>query len=504
MGANLDRRGFLAMSAGFAALGLGGAERQRPDVSPGEAKMRFGVLADVHIATPEQVPYFERALRKFDAWKADAVLACGDLADYGLAQQLQLVADTWFRVFPGGRGSDGRKVVNLLHYGDHDMSTRYIDREDAREQWPDAAARKAGLIVNGDRKAIWELCFREPWEQIALKEVKGYPFILYHFTSGEKGNEHGGGVPGLEEFLKSHAFDPEKPIFFSQHRIPRGTAYGARAEGTDNGTTTRLFSSYPNLVAFSGHAHKTGTCEKSIWQGAFTSIQVPSLRYVCTQSGRENGYSCRDRPPRPPVQTMRHPSSRDVHQGFFCTVCEHALVIRRWEFTHDAALGPDWIVPFDSFRLPAGERPFDYTVRGRGFPIPEFAPDAKVEVSLTKAKNRLNELRDMVAVSFPPAVQSADGLRADDYEITLEMDEIDVVKILSQHRVYSPRHTHPFQLDTEPVVCLVDAAEFPRDRRHLRILVRPCNVFGGKGRAIVLDPVDLTAAEEKVANEKEH
>ena len=123
--------------------------------------------------------------------------------------------------------------------------------------------------------------------------------------------------------------------------------------------------------------------------------------------------------------------------------------------------------------------------------MPEFAPDAKVTVSRTKAKNRLNELRDMIAVSFPPAVPTADGLRADDYEITLEMDEVDVVKILSQHRVYSSRLTHPTKLDTEPVVCLIDAAEFPTDRRHLRLQVRPYNIFGAKGRPIVLDPVEL-------------
>ena len=489
----MNRRGFLGMSAAFAAMGLSAGEKKQTKAELGAAKMRFGVLADVHITGPVQVPYFERALRKFEDWKVDAVLACGDLADYGLEQQLKMVADTWFKVFPNGKGSDGRPVANLLHYGDHDMSTWYVDRDEAKAQWPDDAVRKAGLIFNGDRKAIWERCFKEPWEPIALKTVKGYPFILYHFTRGEKGNESGNGVPGLEEFLKAHTFDPKKPIFFSQHRIPRGTACGPRAEGSDDGTTTRLFSNYPNLVAFSGHAHMSGTCEKSIWQGAFTSIQVPSLRYVCTQSGRENGYSCRDRPPRPPVQTMpQYPShTNNIHQGFLCTIYEHALVIRRWEFTHDAALGPDWVIPFDSFKLPAAERPFNFAVHARTLPVPSFAPDAQVTVAKTKAKNRLNQVRDMIAVSFPPAVPTADGQRPEDYEVTLEMDEIDVTKILSQHRVYSSRLTHPTVLDTEPVVCLIDAAEFPTDKRTLRILVRPCTVFGQKGEPIILPPEAL-------------
>ena len=493
---NIDRRGFLGLSTAFAAAGIGARELRESKFSLGAEKMRFGALADVHITGPEQGPYFERALRKFDEWKVDAVLACGDLADYGLEQQLQMVADTWFKVFPDGKGSDGRKVVNLMHYGDHDMSTWYVDKPEAKRQWPDADLRKASLIFSGDRKVIWERCFREKWEQIALKEVKGYPFILYHFTRGEEGNEHGNGVPGLEEFLKAHHFDSSKPVFFSQHRVPRGTACGPLINGQDDGTTTRLFSAMPNMVAFCGHVHMTGNNELSLWQGAFTCVQVPSLRYVCTHAGRENGYATRDRPPRPPVQTMpQYPShSNNIHQGFLCTVYENAMVIRRWEFTNDAPLGPDWVIPFSSFSQSAEERPFNFGVRSRALPTPSFAKGAEVSVSLVTAKNRLGEMRDMVRVAFPPAAQTADGLRADDYEVTLEMVDFEVTKVLSQHRVYSQRYTYPASLDTEEVYCLVEAAEFPTDRRHLRISVRPCGPFGAKGEPIVLDPVVLKKA----------
>ena len=226
---------------------------------------------------------------------------------------------------------------------------------------------------------------------------------------------------------------------------------------------------------------------------------------MCTLAGRENGYSGRDRPPRPPVQTMpQYPSHQNgIHQGFLCIVHEHALVIRRWEFTHDGALGPDWVIPFDSFALPAERRPFDFAVRGKDFPVSEFAPGAKVSVAKKQAKNRLGQIRDMVAVSFPPAEQTAGGLRADDYEITLEMIDFEVTRILSQHRVYSSRHTHPSKDDTVDVVCLIDAAEFPTDRRRLRLSVRPCNVFGRKGRAISLDPVDLSVSKQTKKTKKE-
>ena len=490
-----DRRTFLGCGLGFGAVFATQGLAPFAVAPKGRLRMTFGLLADVHVTDRTQLPYFEKALRKFDDWKADAVLACGDLADYGLVQQLKLVADTWFKVFPGGKGSDGRPVANLLHYGDHDMATWYVDRPEAKALCPDDAERKASLLFEGDNRAkAWETCFHEPWHPIELKTVKGVPFVLSHFTRGEQGNRDGNNVPGLEAFLKAQAFDPKMPVFYSQHRVPKDTACGPYAWGQDDGTVTKIFSRYPNLIALCGHLHHAGNCELNVWQGPFTCIQVPSLRYSCTLAGRENGYSGNDRPPRPPVQTMpQFPShSNNIHQGFFCQVYEDALVVRRWEFTHDAALGPDWVIPFSSFAQPAERRPFAFASRARSLPVPEFAPDAKVAVSRTRAKNRLNELRDMVAVSFPPAAQTADGLRADDYEVTLEMHDFGVVKILSQHRVFSSRYTHPAKMDTAPVVCLVDAAEFPTDRRELWLSVRPVNAFGVKGA-----PITVKFEEEK-------
>ena len=194
-----------------------------------------------------------------------------------------------------------------MHYGDHDMSQAYWDRPEAKEAWPDPEARKRGIIFDGDRKAIWERCFKEPWAPIQLKTVKGYDFVLSHFTRGEPTNKYGHITPGLEEFFASHKFDSKKPFFYSQHRVMRGTVLGSNAVNLDEGKSTKLFSKYPNLMAFCGHCHVSASSEKNIWQGAFTCVQVPSLIYCCTMGGREIGYCRRDRvPPSPPkpVKTM--------------------------------------------------------------------------------------------------------------------------------------------------------------------------------------------------------
>jgi hypothetical protein len=148
----------------------------------GEVRLRVGVISDIHITSAAQQPYFEKALRTLDKWGADGVLVCGDLADHGLVQQLELVAESWFRVFPEGRGSDGREVVNLMHYGDHDMSPRFWNQATAKKAFPDDNLRRQGVLANRNHAADWERCFREPWRPIQHKKVKGYDFVLCHYT----------------------------------------------------------------------------------------------------------------------------------------------------------------------------------------------------------------------------------------------------------------------------------------------------------------------------------
>ena len=153
--------------------------------------------------------------------------------------------------------------------------------------------------------------------------------------------------------------------------------------GQDDGTVTDILSKYPNAVAFCGHCHMGGAFEKSVWQGAFTCFQVPSLRYCVTMQGRENGYSLRDRAkwvPALPSKCMSQLGSTGCHQGFLCIVHDRALVVRRWEFEQDKPVGPDWIVPFSSFSQGRDERPFSFAVREKAVGVAEFPKEAKVSV----------------------------------------------------------------------------------------------------------------------------
>ena len=480
----IGRRGFIGATGAFAAAvssKAAGKDVATPDI--GEERMRFGAISDIHITTSKQQPYFEKALRQLDAWKVDGVLASGDLADFGLEQQLQLLADSWFKVFPDGKGSDGRPVANLMHYGDHDMSQSYWDMEEARKVWPSAEERKRGVIFDGDRKAIWERCFKEPWAPIQIKNVKGYDFILAHFTRGEPTNKYGHNTPGLEEFFTSRKFDPTKPFFYSQHRVPRGTVLGPTAANLDEGKSTALFSRYPNLIAFCGHCHTTAAFEKNIWQGAFTCIQVPSLRYCCTMCGRENGYSTVDRPPIPPYQMMpQHPSGH-THQGLLCIVGTKGALIRRWDFEEGKMLGPDWVVPFASFTQKPEEKPYSNEYRTKTVLPVEFAAGAekKLKIDFTKGTDRGGNKHDFFTVSFPPAVKGLE--RADDYEVSVELQKGDVERCLVAKRVYSPRYLYGVASETLPVTCNFSAEEVPPGWL-VRFVARPVTAFGVKGKPI--------------------
>ena len=483
-----NRREFICnsmmMAAGAAGVGLAGRRALAGTVTPhGPERMRLGVLSDIHVDVKDggAMRKFDKALRAFDAWKADGILACGDLADWGLDIQLEWVANKWFEVFPDGKRSDGQPVANLMHYGDHDTSG-YLYRDFTKKLYPEEKDLLPHVIARNDRKATWERCFREPWAPIVKKTVKGYDFILSHFTKGEKGNESGNYVPGLEDFFARQKFDPSKPFFYSQHRIPLNTAGGKWAWGQDEGQTTKLFAKYPNLVAFCGHCHLTASDEKAIWQDAFTCVQVPSLLYSVTQGGRENGYMGNDRPYAEPHFAMPPAPCGARSQALFVTLYDNAMVIRRWNVLDEGPVGPDWVVPLGT----GAARPYRHADRAAHDPAPEFPSDAKIMFKETRGKDRGGNERDFIEVSFPLAKETASTPRADDYEVKTVVIRDDVETTVDQRRVYSPGYGRSLAVDQGPVFVNIPKEKTESGKRPVRLDVTPLNAFGRRGRTISL------------------
>ncbi len=466
----MRRREFIGNAAALA--GICTVRGAFAALRPSPLRARFGVLSDVHVTTDAgSCKEFEHALRYFDEMKCDGVLLCGDIADYGLTDELKAVGDTWFKVFPGGRRSDGRPIAQLFHYGDHDMGG-YMHTRVAERNHPEK------VIPLTDPAAAWEAAFREKWSPIQVKTVKGYTFILAHHPKHTKETAYGQRIPGVAEALAKHAPKDGRPFFFSQHRIVKNTAGGPWAWGQEDGESRAALNAYPNAIAFCGNGHFELQDERSIWQGEFTAVEVPSLRYLSIRAGRENSRGGDDSP----SKMMNMVNTGGGKQGMMMEVYDDRIVLFRRDFINDCEVAAPWEIPLPFGR---GEKPYDPELRAKREIAPQFDADAKVTVKRRTAKDRAGvEHKDAYDVSFPPVHSSPEHPRAFDYEVTAEGVQADVVRILKQKRVFSYYGHFPESLDVRPVACVFSREELSAAAR-IRFRVRPCGCFGAKGREIV-------------------
>ena len=96
---------------GGMAAGIGTMTGSRLFAAPGAAakpgaRLRIGVLSDVHLRNPGDEATFLKALAYFRDHGADGVLIAGDIADTGRAAELKICADSWFKTFPNGKAPD--------------------------------------------------------------------------------------------------------------------------------------------------------------------------------------------------------------------------------------------------------------------------------------------------------------------------------------------------------------------------------------------------------------
>ena len=67
----------------------------------GRPALTFGVVSDIHVTSAGTEARYEKALRLFKSRGADAVMVCGDIADWGTVNSWEHVRDAWKRVFDG-------------------------------------------------------------------------------------------------------------------------------------------------------------------------------------------------------------------------------------------------------------------------------------------------------------------------------------------------------------------------------------------------------------------
>ena len=458
--------GMLAGSKMFAQAGATGA---------GGHRMRLGVISDVHLNRPGDEDMFLRALEYFRDRGADGVLIAGDFADTGRYEQVKRLTDTWFKVFPNDKAPDGRHVERLFVYGNHCVTAwtwgnPYKDREDL--------ARKEAIGYKDNRARFWDELFHEEFQPIWMKTVKGIPVIGAHWEERGAGN-------GIEAYMKANGakLDPKVPFVYTQHDHPWHTCFGEWAWGHDDGRATRALSPFPKAVAFSGHSHYTLVDDRTVWQGAFTSINTASLRYPSADySLRENingngfGYRGEKRAKRMPQIGPR------ACQGQLVSFWDDRLAIERRDFFYGESLGPDWVVP-----LPASENaPFAYARHAATRTAPEFDAGAKPTVTVAKPKNEKDFTH--VDVTFPAAKAKDEACRVCEYEVTAVLVEDDVDLVQAQRRMMSPDHCLPVSKLVKDVTFTFAAEDLPM-KGHYRFEVRALECFGKKGGKIASELV---------------
>jgi predicted phosphodiesterase len=464
------KKGWLKMSIGRREFLKGASVMAFSSVSSGciadclmpkAPDLRFGAISDVHLKIPGDEKELIKAFTYFNSMRVDAVMISGDIADMGLISELRRLAEAWEKVFPGNKGADGRHVEKLFIYGNHDFWGSYnlIKNKDPR-------AEKDAISYTESRPAeVWEEIFKEPYSDFWIKDVKGYTFIGGHWTKSDQ-------FDGLADFLKLHKdrIDPSKPFFYTQHSHPKDTCMGPWAWGRDNGASTEALSKYPNAVAISGHSHYSLTDERSVWQGAFTSINASSLRYISTLYAlRENAQInthgfCGDKRKRLTERIRAYDSAH----GMLISVYGNELVIERRDFYNDEKLAQNWVITVPP------EKDQSFEARAKRSKPPQFAADAQVKIE------RLG--KDKIQIEFPSAC-SVGSRRAFEYEITATLVEDDVDLVQLQRRIIAKNFHKKEKTLTKDSPCVISLSEIPI-KGNMVFSVRPVDCFGNKGSPI--------------------
>ncbi len=506
---NITRRQFFiggaAATGAFGAFGgcrFFGAANFR---AGGVPKLRFGVVSDIHITrvgADEKMEgwgnnlTFRHTLEWFRSQNVDAVMIAGDMADHGTDENLMAVAQAWYAVFPDDKYPDGRPIEKVFVYGNHDWEG-FSYGNAVKKIYPDEK-ELARHIIRTDYSGWWEKAFHESYAPIYSKEIKGYTFIGTHWdprgpASSPKRKTYAFGR--IEKFMEANGkkLDPSLPFFYVQHPHPKDTCYGSWAWGRDRGVVTKTLSAYPNAIAFSGHSHYTLTDERSIWQGAFTSVGTSSLRYSGMPYdehppvGFENTASeGRDAWRHNAAKMMRNFAAGDCRQGMLWSVYDDCIVVKRREFLSNLDLGDDWVLP-----LPAAEsKPFAFAEHAKKFRAPAFAPDAKLQVSTIKAKNRGGKSKDgkedipaiekkALKVVAPPVVADK-AARVFNLEFVAESKDGTKRTKLVIPEGFNHALTHAKAAASS--FCVFACDEIAGD---VRFAVTPINCFGARGKPLV-------------------
>ncbi len=461
---DLNRRSFIQGALAGMSVGMGGCRSfpfaERPE-------LRFGVVSDVHVITPESTALFEKCLRYFRDRGVDAVMVPGDLTDWGLESSYRYLADAWARVFPF---DEPNRVFPLFCTGNHDFDGwKYGDMRvemHANGYSEDEALSKLGM------KACWEKFFHEPYAPIRVRTVKGYDFVSCEWGAGKE----------LGAWMAAHAdrFRGDKPFFYFQHAPLKGTTSDSGG-WADEGVGFAALKAFPNAIAFSGHAHHTFNDERSIWQGEFTAVATPGLSYAAVPGAHENGSGSRDGKDTKVMPMI--PARRDLKggQGYIVNVFRDRIEIERRDLEEGGVEGGDpWMFPLP---VRGSSKPYAPATRAKAAAAPQFPEGARVETSTCNTETRQGKWAIAMMLKFP-AARPPKGLRVYDYEVRVVTKDGSTPLV---KRFVSPAFHKLACHEPKTLEFWFNVDELPKNEQYV-MKVYPRNWYGTCGRPIVSRP----------------
>ena len=455
MGVVTTRKGFLG---GFLSAGaLGGCSSLGISAPP--ALLKFGVVSDIHVTTPESCAMFRRALAYFRRRGADAVVVAGDLADWGLRSGLRYVKEAW------DAEMSGSGAVPLFITGNHDFDGWWYG--DMTLDMHVQGYSEADALSRHGMKACWEEAFGESWAPFRTRVVKGFEFV-----STEWGREN---EAKAVEWAKSRAGEAAvRPMFFIRHQPLPGTTGDS---GSGDTSLRDALAALPNCVSFTGHTHRTLNDERSIWQGGgLTAISVPSMSYTSLPGGYENGSGARDGSCISSMAKLPSRAKLLEAQGFFVVVRAGTMEVERYDFEERETAAPPWIVPMP---LSCG-RPYAFEEHAKRTPVPAFPSGAAVSVRTVNSERRNGRWSIFMELTFPAARSPGDG-RVFDYEIRTVGESGET---LAAKRFLSPAFYRARRHEQGEMSFLFDAMDVPETGEYnFHVVARNC--FGAESAPLV-------------------
>ena len=377
-----------------------------------------GLMTDTHIGdTEESCERVRLAYELLNDLGVDLVANCGDIAERYTERGYKILRRIFDRTFTK------KKPQEIWVYANHE----HVGRKDEPFE----------TVMRDVRKHL-----RIPHDLYALIDFKGFPLVvLPQWLDVERAEKM------LGEAARKY---PGKPIFVFDHVPAQGTTESSLTWG--NMKRRELLNRYPQVVQFSGHVHGSLRCERRIWQGEFTALNLGGL---AGWSGSAVGAA---------------PAMKKEFCVAVMEVFSDRLVFKRIDVRDRCEHRSEerWTVPLP---FDPATAPYRVDSAAKREVVPQFKPGAKVSLSADASPAR------SVKVSFPQA-EAPHGV----YMYKIEVADGETGEVISRQDQFGSFWMRPEERPAQ-MECVLSAAYFDAGCRRT-VSVTPMNCFGVCGEAI--------------------